>query len=432
MLRALPRDEALRRAHRAAHYPRHRASLRHVQRARSSSCRRPPGPVRMYFCGPTVYARAHIGNARPFVVGMWLRSWLRATGYDASSSTTSPTSTTRSTTPRRARAPSSPRARRSGTSRTRATSASGMPDHLPKATESVPQIVDVHRGADRVRARVPRAAATSTSASRASPSTGGSPASGPTRSSRAGAEPAQGGRPRLRALEGEQAGDRGHVVGVAVGPRPAGLAHRVLGDGRGDLRAGVRDPRRWARPRVPAPRERGGAVAVRSGIRSPRSGRTTGCSASPARRCRSRSATWRRCARRSTSGGARRCSSSSSRRHWRKPIDFSEETMAQAAARRGDAAQCVHAGAGRAIDERRWSAFAAALDDDFDTPRALAVLHDWASDAAARPAAARARRSSASSSLAEREQAPAEVAGARRAARAGACRAGFRGVGPPA
>jgi cysteinyl-tRNA synthetase len=41
-----------------------------------------PGPVRMYFCGPTVYARAHIGNARPFVVGMWLRAWLRATGHD--------------------------------------------------------------------------------------------------------------------------------------------------------------------------------------------------------------------------------------------------------------------------------------------------------------------------------------------------------------
>ena len=43
----------------------------------------PPGPVRMYFCGPTVYQRAHIGNARPFVLGMWLRSWLRARGYDA-------------------------------------------------------------------------------------------------------------------------------------------------------------------------------------------------------------------------------------------------------------------------------------------------------------------------------------------------------------
>lgn len=42
----------------------------------------PPGPVRMYFCGPTVYARAHIGNARPFVLGIWLRSWLRERGYD--------------------------------------------------------------------------------------------------------------------------------------------------------------------------------------------------------------------------------------------------------------------------------------------------------------------------------------------------------------
>jgi len=41
------------------------------------------GPVRMYFCGPTVYQRAHIGNARPFLLGMWLRDWLRFRGYDA-------------------------------------------------------------------------------------------------------------------------------------------------------------------------------------------------------------------------------------------------------------------------------------------------------------------------------------------------------------
>ena len=41
----------------------------------------PPGPIRMYFCGPTVYQRAHIGNARPFVLGMWLRTWLRQRGY---------------------------------------------------------------------------------------------------------------------------------------------------------------------------------------------------------------------------------------------------------------------------------------------------------------------------------------------------------------
>jgi cysteinyl-tRNA synthetase len=41
----------------------------------------PPGPLRMYICGPTVYARAHVGNAVPFVLGMWLRSWFRERGY---------------------------------------------------------------------------------------------------------------------------------------------------------------------------------------------------------------------------------------------------------------------------------------------------------------------------------------------------------------
>jgi cysteinyl-tRNA synthetase len=42
----------------------------------------PPGPIRMYFCGPTVYQRIHVGNARPFVLSMWLRRWLRLQGYD--------------------------------------------------------------------------------------------------------------------------------------------------------------------------------------------------------------------------------------------------------------------------------------------------------------------------------------------------------------
>src|SRR5215217_8682299 len=42
----------------------------------------PPGPIGMYVCGPTVYARAHIGNARPYVVGSWYARWLRRRGYD--------------------------------------------------------------------------------------------------------------------------------------------------------------------------------------------------------------------------------------------------------------------------------------------------------------------------------------------------------------
>jgi cysteinyl-tRNA synthetase len=42
----------------------------------------PPGPVGMYFCGPTVYQRIHIGNAVPFVLSMWLKRWLDLTGYE--------------------------------------------------------------------------------------------------------------------------------------------------------------------------------------------------------------------------------------------------------------------------------------------------------------------------------------------------------------
>src|SRR3954469_25163370 len=54
----------------------------------SSSSRRkeqlpaPPEHIGMYFCGPTVYQRIHVGNARPFVISMWLRNWLRERGHD--------------------------------------------------------------------------------------------------------------------------------------------------------------------------------------------------------------------------------------------------------------------------------------------------------------------------------------------------------------
>ena len=41
-----------------------------------------PGPIRIYSCGPTVYQRIHVGNAVPFVVAMWLKRWLVETGYD--------------------------------------------------------------------------------------------------------------------------------------------------------------------------------------------------------------------------------------------------------------------------------------------------------------------------------------------------------------
>jgi cysteinyl-tRNA synthetase len=102
----------------------------------------PPGPVRMYVCGPTVYARAHIGNARPFVIGMWLRSWLRFRGYEATlvHNITDVNDKIYDAAP--------------GASAKLADEATawyledtaglglGMPDAIPKVTDHVPEIVD--------------------------------------------------------------------------------------------------------------------------------------------------------------------------------------------------------------------------------------------------------------------------------------------------
>jgi cysteinyl-tRNA synthetase len=60
--------------------------------------------------------------------------------------------------------------------------------------------------------------------------------------------------------------------------------------------------------------------------------------------------------------------------HWSKPIDFSEATMAAAEAR-VDRFREVFRAESQPVGE--WEAFAAALEDDFNTPDALAVLHGW-------------------------------------------------------
>ena len=85
-------------------------------------------------------------------------------------------------------------------------------------------------------------------------------------------------------------GGRGHRLALAVGRGAPGLAHRVLGDGRGGAGHRLRDPRRRLRPGLSPPRERdrpdrGGARASRW----PASGCTTAWCASRARRWPSRS-----------------------------------------------------------------------------------------------------------------------------------------------
>ena len=103
----------------------------------------PPGPIRMYFCGPTVYQRIHIGNARPFVLSMWLKRWLEQSGYDVrlAENITDINDKIYRAAP--------------GASAELAAAASrwyvedtdllglGRPDHEPKATETIPEIVEL-------------------------------------------------------------------------------------------------------------------------------------------------------------------------------------------------------------------------------------------------------------------------------------------------
>src|SRR3569833_865120 len=102
----------------------------------------PPQTVRMYFCGPTVYARAHIGNARPFILGMWLRAWLRERGYEA---TLVPNITDVNDKIYDAAPGASAELAERATEwylQDTADLGLGMPDATPKATDAVPHIVE--------------------------------------------------------------------------------------------------------------------------------------------------------------------------------------------------------------------------------------------------------------------------------------------------
>src|SRR4051795_2003576 len=44
---------------------------------------RDPGKMGIYACGPTVYGRIHVGNARPYVVFTFFKRFLEHEGLDA-------------------------------------------------------------------------------------------------------------------------------------------------------------------------------------------------------------------------------------------------------------------------------------------------------------------------------------------------------------
>ena len=60
--------------------------------------------------------------------------------------------------------------------------------------------------------------------------------------------------------------------------------------------------------------------------------------------------------------------------HWRKPLDYSEETLEQARAQL-EGFRNVFRSPSEPVGD--WAKLEAALDDDFNTPEALAVMHGW-------------------------------------------------------
>jgi cysteinyl-tRNA synthetase len=374
----------------------------------------PPGPVRMYFCGPTVYARAHVGNARPFVVGMWLRSWLRARGYEA-------TLVHNITDVNDKIYDAAPGA--SGELAERATRwyledvgdlGLGLPDAMPKATETMPQIVAfieelVGRGfaypvEGDVYFRVGRF-----------------PEYGRLSGRRLEDQQEQGEEPNQRKED-----PRDFALWKATKPgedtswdspwgrgRPGWhiecsvMAEELLGE-EFEIHGGGLDlvfphhenelaqsralghgfARIWAHNGMlrftgeKMSKSVGNITTLREGL--DRWGRETLLVF--------------------FLGG-----------HWRKPIDFSDETLAQAAAQ---AETLRNVFRGESTPGGDWDALAAALDDDFNTPEALAIVHGWRDHELLR----RALDVFGLGSLAEQEEAPAEIvelAERRVAARAG-------------
>jgi cysteinyl-tRNA synthetase len=366
----------------------------------------PPGPVRMYICGPTVYARAHVGNARPFVIGMWLRSWLRETGYDAQlvHNITDVNDKIYDAAP--------------GASAELAERATGwyledtgdlglgMPDLLPKATESMPAIVrfieqlvesgHAYESGGDVYFRVSSFADYGRLSGQRPDAV------------EQGEEPSslkddqrdfalwKANKPATEDTWWDSPWGRGrpgwHIECSAMAEEAFGPAFEIHGGGL-DLvfphhenevaqsqALGHPFAKIWAHNGMlrftgeKMSKSLGNVTTIREAIDE-----------------------W----------GREALLVFFLTAHWRKPIDFSDETMAQAAARQDTLRNAFTLPAAEP-DLASWQAFAEALDDDFDTPAALAVLHRWASSGQLE-LLARGLAVFGLGSLAAREDAPEEV-----------------------
>jgi cysteinyl-tRNA synthetase len=107
---------------------------------------REPGKVGIYACGPTVYARVHVGNARPYVVFALLKRFLEHEGYDVTLvENVTDVNDKIYAAAREAGVPSQELAAEMTRAYERDTDALGLgrPDHEPRAVDTIGPIVDL-------------------------------------------------------------------------------------------------------------------------------------------------------------------------------------------------------------------------------------------------------------------------------------------------
>jgi cysteinyl-tRNA synthetase len=336
----------------------------------------PPGPVHMYVCGSTVYQRIHVGNARPFVLGMWLRGWLRERGYDVTlvHNITDVDDKVYAEAAKRG-LPSRELSERATGWFFEDTSdlALGRPDLEPRATETIPEII----------AFIEQLIATD-HAYVANGDVYFSVASFPEYGRLSGAQLEDMVAQETSELKRDQRdfalwkSQKPHEDAAWESPwgpgRPgwhiecSAMAEKYLGPvfeihgGGNDLRfphhenelaqsraLGHEFARIWTHNGMleftgeKMAKSVGNVVTLREALDE--YGRETLLLLFL---------------------GA----------HWRKPMDFSDEALAQAAAR-GDRFREVFRNPSEPAPADAWHRFAAALDDDFNTPEALAVMHEW-------------------------------------------------------
>jgi cysteinyl-tRNA synthetase len=333
----------------------------------------PPGPVRIYSCGPTVYQRIHVGNAVPFVFAMWLRRWLLRTGYDVQLAIN--ITDINDKIYEAAPGASAELARSATEWYLEDTSGLGLgrPDFEPRATETVPeQLVMIEQLIDAgfayevdgdVYYRVSRF-----------PEYGRLSGQRPNKVEEQEPNPRKE-DPRDFALwKANKPGEdtwwdspwgRGrpgwHIECSAMSEKHLGTEFDVHGGGL-DLvfphhenelaqsgALGHRFAKIWMHNGMlrlgdaEMHKSLGNVVTLQNAL-----------------------ATW----------GRETLLLFYATGHWRKPLDFTDETLASAAAR-AEGFRDVFRSPSVPAPQGSWERFAAALDDDFNTPEALAVMHEW-------------------------------------------------------